>query len=186
MNRLLVAISLSMSFVALGLAGFVLVESRSGGTESRGAQLQKTQELATLLKALQERVAEHEAIHLRHDALARGAPNPGAESREASAEETKATAPDLADALKEQVAVLTQRLASLEDEETIARLAQSGGKQVAQKEIRSAVEQIGNSEAEPFGPGYERFALSPERWPARSRAGRFASPTDSRWATPYR
>jgi hypothetical protein len=51
--------------------------------------------------------------------------------------------------LEEQVAVLTARLASLEDEETIARLAQSGSRQVLERDIRNAFDRVGDPEAEP-------------------------------------
>ena len=56
--------------------------------------------------------------------------------------------------LEEQLAALALRLASLEDEETIARLAQSGEDQLTEKELRSALELIEDPDASPD----DRFA----------------------------
>ena len=55
----------------------------------------------------------------------------------------------LAGGLEGQVAALTQRLATLEDGETIARLAQAGSEEVAKKEIKSALDRVGDPQADP-------------------------------------
>lgn len=146
MNRLSIALCLSTSIVALVVAGLALLESRSGGTEARGTQVQDLHEHQTLLKSLQETVGELKA---RQDALKLQALKQRTASTETPAQNAEEPASGQPGGLQEQVAALTQRLASLEDEENIARLAQSGSKKVAEKEIRNALEQVGDPEADP-------------------------------------
>ena len=146
MNRLSIALCLSTSIVALVVAGLALLESRSGGTEARGTQVQDLHEHQTLLKSLQETVGELKA---RQDALKLQALKQRTASTETPAQNAEEPASGQPGGLQEQVAALTQRLASLEDEENIARLAQSGSKRVAEKEIRNALDQVGDPEAAP-------------------------------------
>jgi hypothetical protein len=88
---------------------------------------------------LETRRAAHEPRTFTHETASIDTP----------AHDGELPAPEQAANLKDQVAALTQRLASLEDEETIARLAQSGSKQVAVKEIRTALDQVGDPAADP-------------------------------------
>ncbi len=146
MSRVTMVLCFSTSLVALGVAGFALLESGAGGMESRETRVEDLNELQTLLTSLQKKVSEHEASHA---ALKRRTFKQRAAGTDTRTQNADLPAPGQAGGLQEQVVALTERLASLEDEETIARLAQSGGKQVAEKEIRNALEQVGDPEADP-------------------------------------
>ena len=141
MNRLSIALCLSTSLVALGIAVFALLETRSRATEPLMMQVQGVHELRTLLNSLQQKVDELEANHgeLERPAARRDRPTPGSEVP-ASGETA---------GLRQQIEALTRRLASLENEETIARLAKSGELQVIEKELRSALDQVGDPDVSP-------------------------------------
>lgn len=141
MNRLSIAFCLSTSFVALGIAGFALLEIRSPGTESPLMQVQDSHELRMLLNSLQQKVGELEA---RHGELKRRVASIDTPTRS-----SEVPASGQAAALREQVEALTRRLATLEDEETIAQLARSGNVQLVQKELRTALEQIDAPDVSP-------------------------------------
>ena len=160
MSRLSIALCLSTSIVALVVAGFALFESRSSGTEAGRKRVQDLHELQTLLISLQERVggleARHDALTLRKASIDRPKQN------------TESPAPVPAGELREQVAALAQRLASLEDEETIAQLAQSGRVRVAEKELRGAIDLVGDPQAAPDArlDALKRLRIAAKRdWP---------------------
>ena len=145
MNRLLIPLCLCVSFMALGLAGFALLESRSGGARSPEAQLEELHELTTLVGSLEETVAEQKAVItlLQRRAIEKRV------VRDDTPTSPPAETVSAGDRVEEQVAALTERLASLENEETIARLAQSGRTHVAEKEIRSSLDQVVDPDAAP-------------------------------------
>ena len=141
MNRLSIALCFSMSLVAVGIAGFALVEIRSRGTESPVMPVQDLHETRSLLASLKQRVGELEIRHVRLERLAGSFDTPTRRSEVPASGET-------AD-LREQVEALTRRLATLEDDETIARLAQSGQVQVTEKELRNALDLVGDPAVSP-------------------------------------
>ncbi len=150
MNRLSTALCLSVSCVALGLAAVALLERRSGGpAASSEAEVADLSELQSELDSLRERV---DAFEERQAALARRTSEAYAKGRiaprRAVGEAGEPVSTEGAE-LEEQVAVLNARLASLEDSETIARLARSGRERVAEKELLAALDSVGDPDVVP-------------------------------------
>jgi hypothetical protein len=142
------ALCLSTSILALAVAGMALFESRSGGPGGRGTVGQDDHELQGLLKSLQKEVAE---LRARQDSILQ----PSVERRKSGTRgmvqtgRLPAADPGEPGGLQEKVAALAERLATLENEENIARLAQSGSRQMEEKEIKKALDRIGDPGADP-------------------------------------
>ena len=141
MNRMSFVFCVSTCLVAVALSSFALFQNGPSGAQSDVATGEELRELQLHMASMSERL---EALEVTRIASKKVAWSPGKR-----VPRKRVSPPPEPTDLEEQLAALTQRLASLEDEETIARLAQSGEDQLTKKELRSALELIGDPEASP-------------------------------------
>lgn len=141
MNRLSTVFCLSTCVIAVGLASFALFQNGPSGAQRDVAIGDELRELQLHMTSLSEKI---EALEAKQVASKKDARSPG----KRLPRKRVASHPEPTD-FKEQLAALTHRLASLEDEETIARLAQSGEQQLTEKELKSAFDLIGDPDASP-------------------------------------
>jgi len=141
MNRLIAALCLSTSLIAVGIAGFALIQASSGATNSPPAEGQDARDMRLLLTSLDQRVTE---LERRYGTIERKA-----DSVHTSTRNSQLLAPAQEAGIAEQVQALTLRLATLEDEKTIAQLAQSGEARLAENELRTALGKVGDPNVSP-------------------------------------
>jgi hypothetical protein len=138
MHRWSTALSLSASSVAIGLAWVALLPTEPGlgpaGFSSETGLREALHEVERHVAALDERVA---ALEARGDVARALAGERAVEGASAAATPAAGT-PEL----REQIDVLAERLARLEDDETIARLAKTGEKRVIEDEVAAALERV--------------------------------------------
>lgn len=150
MGRTTSIVSLSLSMIALGLAGLSLVESRSTSPKPDAAVAADirslTDSVARLEADLEAEVAENSNLRSKYEALARPGTKGATRSKKIVGDGTGKPAKRGAEGedLEETVALLRERLNALESGETIHLLAQTGKKQVTQKRLRSAVMSLRN------------------------------------------
>jgi len=145
MNRLIAAICLSTSLLALGIASLTVLHASSRATDSPAAQGRDLDEMRLLLASLEGKVAELEKAY---GALVRRDEREVAPSRDADLLAPGRKAGQEA-GIAEQLAALEVRLATLEDGKTIAQLAQSGEAQLVENELRAARGKVGDPDAAP-------------------------------------
>ena len=137
MSKLLLAASLSLSAVALGMAGFVLLQSAPGASPSQSAEVgDKTgaETLREIKKLAANLRGDAEELRLRVEKLESVA----ALSLKAG-KKGKAGAGDGAPGLAADIEALAERLESLESDENIAELARSGFARAREKEAEAAL-----------------------------------------------
>lgn len=147
MSRLPIALCISTSLLALGVAGLALLEVKSRAPESPLTQSQDVHDLRRLVDSLHQKVGELEARDDELEELEELEQRVGGFRAATTNPEAPASGP--AADLPERVAAHTERLARLESEETIARLAHSGEAQIIEKDMRSALDQVGNPDVSP-------------------------------------
>ena len=137
MSKLPVAICLSLSVLAAGMAGFALLQTGSDVDSTQSAISgdsspdETARELKKLASALRE---EAEELRLRIEKLEGGTP---AVSKIGEEEKTPSVADD--SNLAADIAALAERLDSLESDENIAELARSGFARAREKEAEEAL-----------------------------------------------
>ena len=140
MSKLPVAICLSLSVLAGGMAGFALLQtgsdagSMSSAISGDSSPDETARELKKLASALRE---EAEELRLRIEKLEGGTP---AVSKIGEEEKTPAIAAD--SNLAADIAALAERLDSLESDENIAELARSGFARARKKETEEALDLV--------------------------------------------
>ncbi|MDE0740262.1 MAG: HEAT repeat domain-containing protein [Planctomycetota bacterium] len=140
MSKLPVAICLSLSVLAAGMAGFALLQIGSdvGSTQSAISGDSSPDETARELKKLASALREEtEGLRLRIEKLEGGTP---AVSKIGEEEKTPASAAD--SNLAADIAALAERLDSLESDENIAELARSGFARARKKETEEALDLV--------------------------------------------
>ena len=142
MGRISSAVSLSVSTLAVGLAGLSFLESRpavpAGHREVVSGLEGLPETVAGLERDLADLSARYRTLALRS---ARGKGRP---------ETTKAhEGSSTSDHLEETVASLRERLNTLESAEKIHLLAQSGRRQVVQKRLMTALDDLRSPDASP-------------------------------------
>ena len=140
MSKLPVAICLSLSVLAAGMAGFALLQIGSdvGSTQSAISGDSSPDETARELKKLASALREEtEELRLRIEKLEGGTP---AVSKIGEEEKTPASAAD--SNLAADIAALAERLDSLESDENIAELARSGFARARKKETEEALDLV--------------------------------------------
>ncbi len=139
MNRWLVALSLSLSLAAIGVAGFSFLEPRRHQLDALSSSQDAERHMAGMVEALEARLADLESsrssrpVRVSDHALARAAARSGSTTAE----------------LHGKVAALAARLSALEDDETIAELAARGHEQIVVRDVRSAIDVARDREAPP-------------------------------------
>ena len=141
MSRLIAALCLSTSLIAVGIAGFALIQASSRATNSPPAEGQDARDMRLLLASLDQKVTE---LERRYGTIERKA-----DGVHASTRSSQLLAPAQEAGIAEQVQALSLRLATLEDEKTIAQLAQSGEAQLAENELRTALGKVGDPSVSP-------------------------------------
>ena len=142
MNRILTSLCLSLSSLALGLAVYSL--SRDGSsTQSPGSPteeelLQMHSRLTSLQARVDELVAQQEQQAVDRSDKSRNL-QPG-DATEAPGETVE---------LQETVETLATRIAELEKEDTIARLARAGDLRLKDKQFKSAISTVLDDDATP-------------------------------------
>ena len=137
MSKVLVAICLSLSILAVGLAGFALLQtgfdsgSTSSVTSGDNSLAETVREVRKLASTLRE---EAEELRLRIEKLEGGAAvvsKVGKEAEAPAAEDDTNLAAD--------IAALAERLENLESDESIAELARSGFARARKKDAERAL-----------------------------------------------
>ena len=140
MSKLPVAICLSLSVLAGGMAGFALLQtgsdagSMSSAISGDSSPDETAHELKKLASALRE---EAEELRLRIEKLEGGT---SAVSKIGEEEKTPSLADD--SNLAVDIAALAERLDSLESDENIAELARSGFARAREKEAEEALDLV--------------------------------------------
>ena len=150
MNRWTFALCMPLSLVALGIAFFALSQ---GGpvaqAPSRDVQFETS--LRESLASLETRVVALEKSRQRSSLRHRvedARKQRSSSDEDDAGEKTRAARGDDGP-LDEQILALTERLALLEDDATIARLAKTGERRVALENIRNSIATVGNPDAAP-------------------------------------
>ncbi len=141
MSRLIATLCLGTSFLAMAIAGGALLRATLRATDSLPAEWQDLREMRLLLVSLERKVTE---LERRYGTLERQT-----DRVHTSASSPQPLAPEQEADIAEQVQALALRLATLEDEKTIAQLAQSGELRLAENELRSALGKVGDLNVSP-------------------------------------
>ena len=136
MNRILVAVSLSLSVAAIGIAAATLLDSRAAIPLPDVDAQSDNDDLRNRVEALQR---ELEDLSSKYEDLSRRL---GRGKKRAKVAKTPHRTTSHSVPLDDTVAALTERLNALESAETIHRLAQSGREQVASKRLATAFDEL--------------------------------------------